>query len=87
MLRKKNTATITFHKAINYGAILQTYALQQSLLKLNIENKIINYTCKEIEKMDKLIRTDSLRTFIKTLINIKSFYYKRNIREKILIIL
>lgn len=77
MLRKKNTATITFHKAINYGAILQTYALQQSLLKLNIENKIINYTCKEIEKMDKLIRTDSLRTFIKTLINIKSFYYKR----------
>lgn len=77
MLRKKNTATITFHKAINYGAILQTYALQQTLFKLNIENEIINYTCKEIEKTDRLIRIDSLRTFIKSVINIKSFYFKR----------
>lgn len=49
-MKKIRTATITFHKAINYGEILQTYALQKSLLKLNIENKIINYTCKKIEK-------------------------------------
>ncbi|MEG1619754.1 MAG: polysaccharide pyruvyl transferase family protein [Malacoplasma sp.] len=35
--------TITFHQAINYGAILQTYALQKTLEKSGINNEIINY--------------------------------------------
>lgn len=77
MLKKIRTATITFHEAINYGAILQTYALQQSILKLNIENEIINYSCKDIEKVYRLIRLDSLRGFIKSIVSIKSFYYKK----------
>lgn len=37
------TATITYHAAHNYGAMLQAYALQQTLLSLGVENVIINY--------------------------------------------
>lgn len=36
------TATITYHAAHNYGAMLQAFALQQTLLSLSVENKIIN---------------------------------------------
>lgn len=77
MHKIKKTATITFHEAINYGAILQAYALQQSILKLNIENEIINYSCKNIEKIYKLIRLDSLKGFVKSVLSIKSLYYKK----------
>ncbi len=37
------TATITFHWATNYGAVLQSYSLQQFLMKNNYETEIINY--------------------------------------------
>lgn len=37
------TATVTFHAAHNYGSMLHSYALQQIILSLNIENKIINF--------------------------------------------
>lgn len=76
-MKKIKTATITFHKAINYGAILQTYALQQSILKLGIDNDIINYDCKLISDEYKLIKTKSIRSFIKSLIAFKMFYYKK----------
>ena len=35
--------TLTFHHAHNYGAMLQAYALQQALFKLNINTEIIDY--------------------------------------------
>lgn len=76
-MKKIKTATITFHKAINYGAILQTYALQQSILNLKIENKIINYDCKYVSDEYKLINTRSIKKFIKSIIMMKDFYYKR----------
>lgn len=41
--------TITFHRAINYGAVLQTYALQKALEKLKIENEVIDYRPKYLE--------------------------------------
>lgn len=76
------TATITFHKAINYGAILQTYALQQSILKLGIDNDIIDYDCKLISNEYKLINTKSIKSLIKSsiksLITFKMFFCKKN---------
>ena len=36
--------TATYHRAHNYGAMLQAYALQQSLISLGYENEIIDYT-------------------------------------------
>lgn len=41
---------LTFHTALNYGAILQTYALQHFLSELNIDNEVINYRCPYIDK-------------------------------------
>lgn len=81
-MKEIKTATITFHKAINYGAILQTYALQQSIFSLNINNKIINYDCKYISDEYKLINTASIKRFIKSIILIKDFYYKRKNFER-----
>lgn len=75
-MKKIKTATITFHKAINYGAILQAYALQQSILKLNIENEIINYDCKSISNDYRLINTKSIKTIIRSLLGLRSFYSK-----------
>ena len=41
---------LTFHRAANYGAVLQCYALQQALDKLKIENEIIDYRCSYIQR-------------------------------------
>lgn len=38
----KKTATLTFHAPHNYGAMLQAYALQQTILGLGMDNDIIN---------------------------------------------
>ena len=35
------TLTVTFHHTTNYGAVLQTYALQQTLLSLGHENMVL----------------------------------------------
>lgn len=39
----KKIATITFHWATNYGAVLQSFALQQYLQKCGFETEIIDY--------------------------------------------
>lgn len=78
VLKKIRTATITFHKAINYGAILQTYALQHSILKLGIDNDVIDYDCKLISDEYKLINIKSIKLFVKSLISFRLYYYKKN---------
>lgn len=37
----KKTGTITFHWANNYGAVLQSYALQQFLVKSGYDTEIM----------------------------------------------
>ena len=44
----KKIATITFHQAVNYGAVLQAYALQKTICELNYPNEILNYDCSKI---------------------------------------
>ena len=34
---------ITMHRILNYGSVLQAYALQKALSKLNYESEIIDY--------------------------------------------
>lgn len=41
---------LTYHNAINYGAVLQAYALQQVVKKLGAECEIIDYSCPAVEK-------------------------------------
>jgi len=42
---------LTFHRAVNYGACLQAYALKRYLEKKDIEAYIIDYRCKFIEDL------------------------------------
>lgn len=41
---------ITFHRAINYGAALQAYALQYALNQMGYEAEIIDYACEYLER-------------------------------------
>ncbi len=45
----KQAAVITFHRALNYGAILQAFALEKTLAKIGVHAEIIDYRCDYIE--------------------------------------
>ncbi len=47
---------ITFHRAINYGAVLQAYALQETLKEAGAKVKIIDFRSKTIEDEYRLIK-------------------------------
>ena len=40
-MKKLNTATVTWISWNNFGSILQAFALQQTLLRLGVNNKIL----------------------------------------------
>lgn len=48
------TLTVTFHHTTNYGAVLQTYALQQTILSLGHENQVLETQIKKKAKRSKL---------------------------------
>ena len=45
----KKAAVITFHRALNYGAILQAYALENILAEVGVYAEIIDYRCLHTE--------------------------------------
>jgi len=47
---KTRIGIVTFHRAVNYGAVLQAYALQKSVEKLGINCDIIDYRNKKLEE-------------------------------------
>lgn len=74
----KKVGIITFHKAHNYGAFLQVYALQRQVEKLGNESFVINYNDKNIIKSYKLFKFSKnpikcMKLVLKSLKN-----YKRN---------
>ena len=78
------TKTLTFHSAVNYGAVLQTLALQKVLLKLNFDNKIIDYTdfCMNIYNPDDFSGLSFKNKIKKCIKNI--LYYKKLKRKYLL---
>ena len=64
---------LTFHRAANYGAVLQAYALQQVLNEYQIENEIIDYRCSHVEKQYECkphVSPIHIRQFAKEIIEI-----------------
>ncbi|CQR70528.1 Polysaccharide pyruvyl transferase [Sporomusa ovata DSM 2662] len=63
-------AMITYHRALNYGAVLQAYALQQTIKSLGNSDrdvcKLLDYKCPAIEDMGVLVHWD--KRIIKDLI-------------------
>lgn len=73
----KKIATITFHWAVNYGAVLQAFALQKYLLNNGYETEIINYTPTRMKLVMAIIslKKHDISFFIKER-RIKSFRKK-----------
>lgn len=44
---------VTYHRAVNYGAVLQAYALQTALCDLGVDNEIIDYRNPKLEDIHK----------------------------------
>ena len=40
---------LTFHRAYNYGAVLQAYALKKVIESFGAEVEIINYKCDQVD--------------------------------------
>lgn len=62
---------ITFHRALNYGAVLQAYALQKVLDQLGIDSDIIDYRSPYIEQFYKPIKANPLhdaKTFLREVV-------------------
>lgn len=66
----KKIGILTFHRANNYGALLQIYALKSFLRKINSNVFIINYLCDRIENYYKIFPKSLFKFNIKNLIKI-----------------
>lgn len=71
---------ITFHRALNYGAVLQAYALQSYLNELGIESEVIDYRSEYIEHFYKPIKANPIKEFKKFLREI--LYAPSNIKKR-----
>ena len=52
---------LTFHRADNYGAVLQTYALFMQCCAMGYDVEVIDYRCNAIERFYPPIRFPKLR--------------------------
>lgn len=68
---------ITFHRALNYGANLQAYALIRIISKMNVDANVVDYYCEEIEKMYTCFNVKTARNAILSFVNIISSMKKR----------
>ena len=58
----KKIGILTFHCAHNYGAVLQCYALQEYLISLGYDARVINYRPSYLFKAYRIISRKGLRT-------------------------
>ncbi len=70
----KRVLTITFHRANNYGAMLQTYALQKVLEK-KYETAIIDYYCDYVfENYELLQNPKNFKAFLISFLKLPVYY-------------
>ena len=71
----KKVGIVTFHQALNYGAKLQAYALQNFLEDNGIDNDIIDYTCHFMyTRLIRPIRVgnkNKIKSFIRSLVTMR----------------
>lgn len=70
----KKIGILTFHRAVNYGAVLQTYALQHQIQNMGAECKVIDYQCDAIEDCYKPFRIEKEQLF-KSVLKLPFRYY------------
>lgn len=74
---------LTFHRAHNYGAVLQCYALQESFRRMGHEVWVINYQQTFIEKTYSVFRLEQLLRYVYHLRFNTLFDYIRDISARI----
>ena len=79
----KKIGILTFHRAENYGAVLQAYALQEKLSKDAMPAEFIDYRNENIEAPYKFfyIKGKSIKGKIKTIIS-DFMFLTRNLKRK-----
>ena len=78
----KKVGTITFHRADNYGAVLQAFALQKAILSLGYDTQIIDYDAREISKPYDVVDKRSCRSCIKSLLVYKERQSKKRLFDE-----
>ena len=73
------TLTVTFHHTTNYGAVLQTYALQQSICAFGHENVVLE----TISYPKKCKKNMSLRSLLRNLFFKISYLYRKTEVERL----
>ena len=72
--------TVTTHRAINYGGVLQAYALQQFLLSHDIENQLLHLP--RVSSFYRKLNTKSLRGLLFSVYcNINTMLHCKDARE------
>ncbi|WP_226643042.1 polysaccharide pyruvyl transferase family protein [Mesobacillus subterraneus] len=77
--KNKKVGIITFHRAINYGAVLQVYALQEKIKELGAEAVILDYRNNLLEKKHKkrrLSECKSIKDYIRYFLLYKNYNKK-----------
>lgn len=66
---KKKVGIITFHSSVNYGAVLQAYALKEKVSSICSDVGVINYKNKKIHDGLRLIKIDTsgIKVFVRSL--------------------
>ena len=80
----KKIGIVTFHRAENYGAVLQAYALQQVIKKNQFDCEIIDYRDESIQRPYRLLyirNKDFLRNIKDILMSI--LFFNKNLKRKI----
>ena len=87
----KKVGIMTFHNAMSYGAVLQSYALQKTISGLGNDVEVIDYMCEDIYNCHVRIlpKTKNIKFNIKMLLMGRKRYlwrkYLRNFRHEYLV--
>lgn len=76
------TATITYHKVPNYGALLQAYALQQVQKKMSVDNIIIDYSPIEMKRCKRIKASNYKLLLVKIIIFFLTILHRRQIKKQ-----
>lgn len=72
-MKKKSVAILTFHRAVNYGALLQAYGLQTVLSSLGYKADILDYRNDGVENYYyKILKGKNLKGAVKSIVTRKT---------------
>lgn len=86
MSTEKKVCTITHHTVPNYGAVLQTYALQQAIKSLGYETEVLNYDEERVRRNYhySIFAQKSCKEILKHILYYKKYKHKIAVFQKFL---